>query len=339
MEDNLAPVATNIKDDRLTQAIDWLKNAWDAPLENISLLQGDASFRRYFRAVFNNQHAILMDAPPAKESCASFVAIAHCLRDCGINAPIIYVADIKQGFLLLSDFGDELLLNHLNNETMQHHYTLAMNDLLVMQRCKGVRNWQLPYFNWPGYIDRMHDFEHWYCDQHLGLTLTASEQLMLNDTYALLLADAIKQPRVFVHRDYHSRNLMICSDTQLGNLDFQDAEWGPITYDLISLLKDCYIDWPIEQVHAMALQYQQQLIKTGLLDMDDPKQFIQWLDWVGLMRHIRCTGLFARLKYRDNKPNYLQYHPRLLNYMTTVCDQYPALAPFSRFLKERIPTP
>lgn len=323
-------------EERLQELHAWLVKQVAKPLQRLQCLAGDASFRRYFRVHCDDTSYIAMDAPPDKESCQPFVAIAKTFHKLGLNVPVIYAEDLTQGFLLLSDFGDQHYLQVLFPETCDRLYRAALNDLLLIQSCQSIEGYKLPKFTAQLYHQEMALFRDWYLRKYLGLSLSQAEQNRFQYICDLLSDDALSQPQVCVHRDYHSRNLMVVKGTsQPGILDFQDALWGPITYDLLSLLRDCYIDWPPDQVSAWALQYQQQLLKAGLLEEKDPELFLRWFDWIGLQRNLKCIGIFARLKVRDNKSDYLQYIPRVLNYAQLVCDRYPEFSDLKPLLNKK----
>ena len=324
------------QDERLEQLKAWLSLQLEKPMQGMHRLLGDASFRRYFRVSCGDTSYIAMDAPPDQEACQPFVAIAKTFYALGLNVPIIYAEDIEQGFLLLTDFGDTLYLQALNETTCDPLYRSAMNDLLLIQSCQQIDNYVLPKFDGTLYRREMSWFRDWYLTEYLNVPLSAMEQESLEQMFSVLCEDALSQPQVCVHRDYHSRNLMVVEGTtRPGILDFQDAVWGPVTYDLMSLLRDCYIDWPSHQVAAWARIYQQQALQAGLLEMDDPREFMRWFDWIGLQRNLKCIGLFARLEIRDNKPTYLQYIPRILKYAQAVSQRYSEFSELLLFLNKK----
>jgi len=299
------------------------------------LLAGDASFRRYFRLRSEHKNYILMDAPPEKESCQAFVAIASAFQSLGLRVPDIFQADLEQGFLLLDDFGDQLLLQALNEQTADHYYQRAFDCLLLIQSCKDVPGYTLPTFDEALYRQELDLFQEWYLQRHLGRVLTASDQVVLDQISTQLIDAALAQPQVCVHRDFHSRNLMVLEDDSLGILDFQDAVRGPITYDLMSLLRDCYIEWPFERVKSWLFLYQQRLLELGHLSGDNPAQFLRWCDWIALQRHLKCIGIFARLHHRDNKSVYLESIPRVIAYAKMICQRYPEFSGLLKFLVEK----
>ncbi len=312
----------------------WLDDVLGGRSFELISLAGDASFRRYYRVASSSQRCIAMDASSQPGSCASFVAITNTFRHLGLHTPKIIAKDIVQGFLLLSDLGDKLYYDVINDETASTLYHSAFDNLLMIQSCQGIIDYELPRYDAELYGGELNLFRDWYLQQHLGYKLSTKEQRMLLDLFELLIEEALLQPQVCVHRDYHSRNLMVLADHKVGILDFQDAVWGPITYDLVSLLRDCYIDWPLAQVERWAEQYRQQALRAGLLKKDDADQFIRWFDWMGVQRHLKCLGIFARLYHRDRKPRYLDNLPRMLGYVKLVCERYPEFRALGQLLEK-----
>ena len=312
----------------------WLTKTLGLPAYEIAPASSDASFRRYFRIGFDGESRIVMDAPPDKEDSRPFVRIGKQLHAAGLNVPEILAEDLEQGFLLLSDLGTEQYLSALNAETVDRLYGDAMGALAVLQTC-GPDSDRLPPYDEALLRREMELFREWYLGRHLGLNLGAKEQTVLEETFTLLAGSALEQPQVGVHRDYHSRNLMVCTHNP-GILDFQDAVHGPLTYDLVSLLRDCYIDWPREQVEQWAQDYHHIAADHGLLRGPQEEQFLRWFDLMGVQRHLKATGIFARLNYRDNKPGYMNDIPRTLGYVAEVSGRYPELRPFLQLLEEHV---
>jgi len=315
-------------DFRLSALQDWLSSLFPETTFTVAALAGDASFRRYFRAVIGKKSFVVMDAPPEKENCAPFIAIANAFENSSARFPTIISHDLNQGFLLLPDFGDRQLLLLLENNSADTLYQSAMATLLQIQQCSIVPNYHLPYFNDVLYWREFEIFDTWYIKKNLGKKSSDADEKKLKACYQLLIDSANTQPQVFVHRDYHSRNIMLCDDGKLGILDFQDAVLGPITYDLVSLLRDCYIAWPDDQIEKWAALFYQQLNLSV-----DFKNFMRWFDLMGLQRHLKCLGIFSRLYYRDQKEGYLKEIPRVLNYVITVCNKHPELQPLMEFLQ------
>lgn len=329
----------NVQDERFQALRAWLNDALVMPIKQLSPLPGDASFRRYFRVYCGSQTYVVMDAPPAIESCDSFIAIAKAFHQLGLNVPIVHLEDKKCGFLLLTDFGDRLYVDALNENTVEDLYQRAFNDLLLIQACQKIEGYQLPRFTPELYYREMSLFRDWYLERRLKIRLSAGESAALENIFQLLIEVALSQPQVCVHRDYHSRNLMVVNNySQPGLLDFQDAVFGPVTYDLISLLRDCYIDWPPERIETWVFRYHQQACEAGMdvLKETNKKQFLRWFDWIGLQRHLKCIGLFSRLNECDQKPMYLQYIPRIIRYTERVCERYPEFEALKPLLKKRI---
>ena len=312
-------------DDRKLALEQWLQS--DAGLSDVKLqpMTGDASFRRYFRV----QSFVAMDAPPPAENCRPFVAIARALRDMGLQAPAIINADLERGFLLLSDFGNQTYLKALTVENADQLYQLALQALSVMQSCKQVSSHALPLFHADFMWQEWAWHQEWFLQKYLHLNLD-NDKAALDQCYALLVASAVEQPQVFMHRDYHSANLMVLPD-EVGILDFQDAFIGPVTYDLASLLRDCYIDWPVQQVEAWALSYLALLQNRGELQTISEGKFLRWFDFMGLQRHLKALMTFARKSVRDEQPQYLAHIPRTLNYVVTVSGFYKELEPLHQY--------
>jgi hypothetical protein len=275
-----------------------------------------------------------MDAPPENEDCRPFVVVAQQLGELGLQVPVIYAVDLEQGFLLLSDLGSEHYLDHLGQGQQSHLYADALSALLVMQACGESAD--LPLYSAELLLREMGLFREWLLERHLGLSLTDAEKRMLDEVFALLSASALEQPQVFVHRDYHSRNLLVTTAPNPGILDFQDAVLGPVTYDLVSLLKDCYISWPREQVKGWALGYYELALQSGVLRSEHEDSFLRWFDLMGVQRHLKASGIFARLNIRDAKPGYLKDIPRTLNYIVELEPEYPELGQLIGLLRQRV---
>ena len=294
----------------------------------------DASFRRYWRVRYPGQTLILMDAPPAQEDCGRFVDLARRLGAIGLNTPRVHAEDRTNGFLALSDLGDRLYLGALDPDNADRLYGDALAALAVLQ-AEGPRT-GLPDYDAPFLRRELEIFREWFLERHLGLKLSPADLAAWQGAGETLIASALEQPRVCVHRDYHSRNLMVTEEANPGILDFQDAVVGPVTYDLASLLKDCYIAWPAERVNAWALGYLAAAVRSGLLPAVEPERFLRWFDLMGAQRHLKAAGIFTRLKHRDGKPGYLADIPRTLGYVQEVCARYPELADLDRLLRDRV---
>ena len=292
-------------------------------------LMGDAGFRCYYR--LNTEPSLIaVDSPPFKENNPAYVNIAMALQSEGLRTPIIHAVDFTHGFMLLEDFGVQLLHPLLNDQTVSQLYNRAETLLLELQQLPD--NEQLyPRYDAQLLEDEMVLFNQWFVTDLLGIDLEAAEIAMLGSLYASLIESAEEQPQVWVHRDYHSRNLMVLENHELGIIDFQDALWGPITYDLVSLLKDCYVRWPAQQTRQRATAFKEQL---GL-EIDD-QQFLRWFDLMGLQRHIKVMGIFARLALRDGKKGYLNDLPMVIEYSLEAARDYPEGQAFCDWFEHRI---
>jgi aminoglycoside/choline kinase family phosphotransferase len=277
-----------------------------------------------------------MDAPPPKENVRPFVAVAELLREAGVRTPEVHAVDTDRGFVLLGDFGNRSYLDELDEDTAESLYGDAMASLLVLQQGVTVASVDLPSYDERLLRTELGIFREWFLERWLGLALSAEESATIDQAWAALVGSALEQPRVCVHRDYHSRNLMVTDEANPGVLDFQDAVVGPITYDLASLLRDCYIAWPMDRVYAWMESYQKSLLATKLLEESDVERFRRWFDLMGMQRHLKAVGIFSRLNIRDGKPGYLKDIPRTLGYVTEVGRNYPELAGFMRFLYHRV---
>jgi aminoglycoside/choline kinase family phosphotransferase len=329
-------------DPRLERLTEWLRTTLHQPRLTVEVASADASFRRYFRARDGEQTWIAMDAPPDKENVGPFIAVAEMLTAAGVNAPRILARNLDAGFLLLSDLGNRTYLAELAvRERAEPLYQAALAALAQMQAGCAAHVAALPPYDAALLRREMELFPEWFLQRHLGIEVDAAMRRTLDAAFELLIESALAQPRVFVHRDYHSRNLMsTVGEPRFGPnpgvLDFQDAVFGPITYDLVSLLRDCYIAWPQERVAAWALQFRQQAQTAGLMSPVDPAQWMQWFDLMGVQRHLKAIGIFARLWHRDGKRGYLDDIPRTLGYIRAVLPQYPAFKDFSELIDLRI---
>jgi len=329
---------------RIAQIKDWLEKELQADIKSFAPASNDASFRRYFRVVFNNsvaqeaagQSFIIMDAPPEKETIDTFLEIDSCLESCAVHVPHIYAVNQTLGFILMSDLGNSAYLSVLNSSLgaaqADSLYTDALQALLLMQHKMPQQNIDLADYNTSLLKAEMDLLPHWYIKVHCQQTLNKDEQKVLDQAMERLIESAQQQPQVFVHRDYHSRNLMLCRAGNPGVIDFQDAVFGPITYDLVSLLRDSYIAWPEDRVYLWVEQYRQMLLKEGLLAEDNKPLFIRWFDWMGIQRQLKVVGIFCRLNYRDGKSHYLNDIPQTLDYLFQVCTRYSEFQPLLQLL-------
>jgi len=314
---------------RRDQLQQWLAGTCGLSEPVLCALQNDASFRRYFRVQQPSGSYIAMDAPPEKENCVPYVAISRALRAQGLLTPEVIAEDLEQGFLLLTDFGDDVLLHQLKIHNPELLYTQALDALAILKNCPDVLDWKLKSFSADFMYQELKLFQEWFLGNYLGIILSKETEKMLEDFFEFLVNSAANQPQVFMHRDYHSANLMILPDNKIGILDFQDAYIGPITYDLVSLLRDCYIAWPEELVEKLVLQYKNQL------DLSVSNiEFMRWFDLMGLQRHLKALLTFARKYKRDNNPNYLQHIPRTLNYILKESELYSECKLFNLWVRE-----
>lgn len=321
--------------ERFAELQAWLHDELGLPVANIVPASSDASFRRYFRVTGGGQSHIVMDAPPDKEECRSFIAVARALADLGLNVPRIVQTDMDRGFLLLTDLGSRLYLPSLNEQTVGRLYGDALHALRLLQTAT-VESAGLPEYDRTLLLREMGLFRDWFLIRHMGITVDEALNEELEQCFGLLADEALSQPRVWVHRDYHSRNLMVTEMHNPGILDFQDAVIGPVTYDLVSLLRDCYIAWPREQVMQWVSDYLAASQAEGRLKEIEARQFMRWFDLMGIQRHLKASGIFARLNYRDGKPGYLADIPRTLAYVVEVSGRYPELRSLHRLLTERV---
>lgn len=322
----------SITDHRALSILDWLNHTLQLEVTQFEPASSDASFRRYFRVTHKKGQHIVMDAPPEKENTEPFIRIASLFKASNVNVPEIYQQDLTQGFLLLEDFGSRCLLEHLNDNNALDFYQSAFDSLHTLQSKTSITESQLPAYDDALLSQELDLFYDWFLAKHLNLSIPKKIKEDLN---IILISSALEQPQVCVHRDFHSRNLMVLDDNSLGIIDFQDAVIGPITYDLVSLLRDCYIAWPEQKTYQWMTLYFQQLSQSSLL-FADVETFMRWFDLMGLQRHLKAIGIFSRLHLRDNKSSYLDDIPRTMTYVSQICSQYPELAEFNNFLTQSI---
>jgi aminoglycoside/choline kinase family phosphotransferase len=294
----------------------------------------DASFRRYFRLEargVDGGTAIVMDAPPEKEDSRPFLRVAALLHEAGLNAPRVLAKDLQQGFLLLGDLGGTTYLAALNDGNADELFAAATGALIRWQLASRAD--ALPPYDEALLRRELDLFPEWYIGRHLQHRLGPKEQHALAALWRQVIDVCLAQPRVFVHRDYMPRNLMV-TEPNPGVLDFQDAVFGPITYDVVSLFRDAFISWPEERVLDWTVRYWERARRAGLPVGDDFAEFYRNFEWMGLQRHLKVLGIFARINYRDGKPNYLVDTPRFVGYVRAVARRYPALAPLARLLDE-----
>ena len=321
---------------RTTALLHWLKSHFS--LENITLipLTGDAGFRRYFRFDYQNQSYIAVDAPVKFSNNQAFVDVQEILQGVGVNVPNILAVDLNQGFLCLSDFGQTVLSDRLTNENMAQYYAQAIVELNKMLKCKTALVAELPKYDEKFIKTELAIFSEWLLEKHLGIYLTDDEQSALNECFEILISAIVEQPKTFMHRDYHSRNIMLLDNSELGIIDFQDAVQGPIIYDLVSLLRDCYVRWPNELITPLMEVYRQQVENSFPEENLTKEKWQYWFDLTGLQRHIKASGIFARLHHRDNKSGYLADIPLTLGYIQDVSAQYDKLSFLHELVTQRV---
>jgi aminoglycoside/choline kinase family phosphotransferase len=314
-------------DTRADELRAWLARTCPDAHGPLTPITGDASFRRYFRIHTDAGERIVMDSPPDREPAGPFVDIAERLETADVSAPRVLARDRERGFLLLSDLGDRLYLDELDAGSADTLYADALDTLVRMQATiptTGLEPYDASRLN-----AEMDLFPVWFLGEHLGLDADRVGDEPAR-TFAALTAAALEQPRVFVHRDYHSRNLMVLADGNPGVLDFQDAVAGPVTYDLVSLLRDCYIDWPERRVSDWIERYREAALARGI-ELPAGGALRRWFDLMGAQRHLKAIGIFARLWHRDGKPRYLADIPRTWGYIEALFGRYPELEPLARF--------
>jgi len=317
-------------DARVQRIHEWLQRFDEIADGVLTPASGDASFRRYFRVRRRPVSRIVMDAPPHRESCEPYIRVAAALREMGIHVPEVLAADLQQGFLLLTDLGSEPYLAALNQpERADALYADAIAAIVTMQRKGGRYLDSLPRYDEALLALELSLFRDWLCDRHLGIAFDAQADAAWTTCCQKLIDNALQQPTVFVHRDFHSRNLMVVEDNNPGVLDFQDAVAGPYAYDVVSLLKDCYVSWPARRRDAWALSYYRQRGKE--LGVSE-HQFLRHFDLTGAQRQLKAAGIFARLHHRDGKSAYLADIPRTLGYVLEIAPRYDEL----RFVAELI---
>lgn len=316
--------------DRLQQMERWL-NSRGYHNYTLTSASEDASFRSYQRLQQGENSWVVMDAPPDKEPCDDFIKIALKLRQAGLSAPEVIDQNLELGFLVLTDLGAIPYLSVLNADSKDTLYADALAALLRMQ--VNVTSENLPEYNEALLKQEMDLFHDWFLRELLGIRLNESQQQQWISIQQALTQNALQQPQLFVHRDYHSRNLMAIDTGNPGMIDFQDAVRGPITYDLVSLLRDCYIDWPIAEVESLALDYYRAAKEASLLEVE-PHHFLCWFNLMGIQRHLKAVGIFSRLKIRDGKSGYLNDIPRTLNYLRQVSQMEPGMKELNNLIVE-----
>jgi aminoglycoside/choline kinase family phosphotransferase len=326
---------------RRAAIVRWLATLPGFELQSMAIASADASFRRYWRATdAMGRTAIVMDAPPDKEDIGPYLKVARLLAPLGVHVPEVRAEDLQQGFVLLEDLGSTAYQTALQGGgDVDALYGAATRTLLALQTRGADAARELPPYD-AAVLDReMALMDEWFVQRHLELTLSAEDSAMLTRTLVWIRDEVLTQPVVFVHRDYHSRNLMVLPCGGPGVIDFQDALAGPVGYDLVSLFKDCYVRWPRERVEGWLRDYRQQLRAAGgaaLLAGADEREFLRWFDLAGLQRHIKVLGIFARLWHRDGKPAYLADLPLTLDYVRDAAARYSETQPLARWAEARL---
>lgn len=303
----------------------------------LNALSGDAGFRQYFRV--NSEPSLLAVMAPqtdgVSESAEYFAHLSSVFQQYQISTPKIIACDPQQNFLLIESFGDQSLLDELAVSVASDPYTQSLETLLHIQQVP-VAALSLPEYDQALLLREMGLFPEWFIGELLNYSLTTEEQADIERAFCLLVTEALEQPQVLVHRDYHSRNLMYREGLPLGVIDFQDAVWGPVTYDLVSLLRDCYVRWPVDKVRQWALEYMQMAVQQGVIPAVAEDRFVRWFDMMGLQRHIKVLGIFARLYLRDGKSRYLADLPLVMRYVLEVAHQYPETQSLAIWFEERL---
>lgn len=320
---------------RQQQIADWLGQLYPGEAYALAPASADASFRRYFRVTFTDRSLIVMDAPPQHEDCAPFLHVGELFEKAGTHVPHVLAKDLAQGFLLLSDLGHTTYLQALTTENASSLYGDAIDALIAIQMASRAN--ELPPYDEALLRRELNLFPDWYIAKHLATCLTAQQQAKLEEVFTRIVANNLAQPRVYVHRDYHSRNLMYLDEGNPGILDFQDAVFGPITYDLASLFKDAYIRWEEAEIMDWLIRYWEKARKAGLPVRADFGEFYRDYELMGVQRHIKVLGIFARLSHRDSKDGYLKDMPLVMDYLRRACARYIDLKPMLNLLEQLEP--
>ncbi|MGX5174972.1 aminoglycoside phosphotransferase family protein [Aliikangiella sp. IMCC44653] len=320
---------------RTQQLSTWVGTQLNIAPPTLINVAGDASFRRYFRFRHQDLSLIAVDAPPATEKNHAFVNMCELLAANQLIAPSCHAVDYEQGFLIIEDLGDQLFSNQLNLDSAPQLYAAALQTLAKFQSIPTNTIDDIPHYDRELLQTELDLFDHWFVQQHLGLSLSQTEISLIVQVKSRLIASALAQPQCLVHRDFHSRNLMLTKTGKIALIDFQDAVLGPVSYDPVSLLKDCYIAWPRQQQLDWLKSFYQNSVIIKQYQISWP-QLVKYFDWMGMQRHLKVLGIFSRLNYRDNKPNYLNDLPLTLNYLLETAAVYPEFEKFSLFLNQTI---
>lgn len=321
--------------DREQELVAWTQNKLSDNECYIKPASSDASFRSYWRVFSKSQTYIVMDAPPEHEDCRPFIKISAILENAGILVPTVLASDLENGFLLLSDLGTIQYLSKLNSGNYEEYYQDAINVLHKLQL--KVTCTDIPTYSEELLSQELQLFEDWFITKHLDITINQDQKTELHNIHKILIENALEQPQVFVHRDFHSRNLMKTTSNNPGVLDFQDAVCGPVTYDLVSLLKDCYISWDIQSINRLSELFRATYNENHNQNINS-ETWQKWFDFMGVQRHMKAIGIFCRLHYRDNKSDYLKDINRTLCYIKSVCTNYPELTNFLQLINTISPS-
>jgi aminoglycoside/choline kinase family phosphotransferase len=317
----------SVVDERRAALAKWLQEKTSFNGGSLSVASADASFRRYFRLLQTGKSYILMDAPPSLENSLPFVEIGEWMKENGLNVPTIYAKDLELGFMVLSDFGDHHFQDALQKEDNDTLYSLATEEICKLQNSLPESQKKLPTFSPSWQSKELEIFREWCLPK-----IPSSEYEEITN---ILVKEVDKIPKAFMHRDFHCRNLLLCPNKELGIIDFQGAMHGPVTYDLVSLLRDCYVSNDPDWVNKQVTNFQHSILSAGLSYADvEPEQFIRWFDLAGLQRHLKCVGIFHRLQIRDHKPEYMKDVPRVLGYIKQVVDFYPELKEIKKVVNQ-----
>jgi aminoglycoside/choline kinase family phosphotransferase len=324
-------------DPRLTRLERWIAGLPGPAVERIAPASADASFRRYFRVHRGGDTQIAMDAPPEQEGLDAWLRVARLLAATGVHVPAVIAVDAEQGFVLMGDLGRRHYLESLGQGVdPEPLYADAVDALVRMQSAGAAAATELPRYDRDLLMRELELFPEWFLGRHLSLPADEGERRLIGRTFEWLCDEALGQPVVLVHRDYHSRNLLVRPEGNPGIVDFQDAVLGPVTYDLVSLLKDCYVVWPRAQMLAWLDRYRAGAQAAGIDVGRNRDEFLRWFDRMGLQRHLKVLGIFARLWHRDGKPGYLGDLPRVLDYTLEVTGATADLAEFDRYLRKQV---
>ncbi len=319
--------------DRAALRLAWTRQALSDPALELQVASADASFRSYWRTCSGGHSWIIMDAPPGREDITPWLEIGQRLATAGLHVPAVRAADVAQGFVLMEDLGERLYLSALDTDSADDLYAPAIEAILAMQA--RVPATGLPAFDEPWMMTELELMPEWFLRRHLGMVLECEDWDPVESAFRAILNAAHAQPQRFMHRDFHSRNLLVLEDATPGVIDFQGAMRGPLAYDLASLLRDCYIAWPQDRVAAWCEAYRRSAVELGLTDAGTDT-FARWFDMAGLQRHIKVLGLFCRLAYRDGKPGYLADLPLVWRYVREVGSRHEAVRPMVELLERAI---